>query len=254
MTQPLCELITPQQPPSDPSVAARVLDGLRAKAAEPGGEQQSALMTFIDADEASGHLIELIAGSSPYLRRLVERDPGFTLHCLRTAPGRTLDEIIEATRRTAHEAGTEAALMTALRQLKAQSALAIALADISGAWDLDRTTGALSDFADAALAAAVNWLLRQAGGEGDPTAGYVVLAMGKHGAHELNYSSDIDLIVLFDPERAALPEGDRALDPLHPGNAETGQGAAGAHRRRLCLPCRSAPEAGSARHRCCHRT
>ena len=207
MTQPLCELIAPQQPPSDPSVAARVLDGLRAKAAEPGGEQHSALMTFIDADEASGHLIELIAGSSPYLRRLVERDPGFALHCLRTAPDRTLEEIIDATRRTSEEADTEAALMTALRLLKAQSALAIALADISGAWDLDRTTGALSDFADAALSAAVDWLLRQAGGEGDPTAGYVVLAMGKHGAHELNYSSDIDLIVLFDPERAALPEG-----------------------------------------------
>ena len=207
MTQPLCDLIAALQPPSDPELVGRMLDDLREKAAGAGGRDVEALMSFIDTDDASRQLVTLIAGSSPYLRRLIEQNPGFALQCLCTAPGRTLEDIVDATRRTAAESETEAALMTALRRQKAHSALAIAMADISGAWDLKQTTGALSDFADAAVSAAVDWLLRKAGGGGEATRGYIVLAMGKHGAHELNYSSDIDLIVLFDPERASLPEG-----------------------------------------------
>src|SRR5437773_2278401 len=80
---------------------------------------------------------------------------------------------------------------------------------MAGHWPLGRVTHALSDFADAALSATISHLLRGAAESGDLVladehfpedgCGYVALGMGKHGARELNYSSDIDLIILYDP-------------------------------------------------------
>ena len=108
---------------------------------------------------------------------------------------------------------TREQLMAALRMARRQTALVVAVCDITGHWDLDRVTAALSDFADLALQTSVDFLLRHAASRGQieltdterPSreCGYVVLAMGKHGARELNYSSDIDLIVLFDLDKAA---------------------------------------------------
>ncbi len=107
--------------------------------------------------------------------------------------------------------------MRALRRGKAEAALLIALADIGGVWPVERVTRALTEFADAALGAAVRYLLRGAAASGklkpadaakpEQGSGYVVLAMGKMGAFELNYSSDIDLIVLYDEDAPALAEG-----------------------------------------------
>src|SRR5439155_6006010 len=81
------------------------------------------------------------------------------------------------------------------------------------------TRGA-TGLAGTAIGAAVRFLLRVARSEGrvrpgDPArpeagSGYFVLAMGKMGAFELNYSSDVDLIVLFDPAAPAL---DPAIEP-----------------------------------------
>ena len=75
--------------------------------------------------------------------------------------------------------------------------------------------------------------------------GYVVLAMGKMGAHELNYSSDIDLIVLYDETRRAR-RGHRAGRAVRPPHAQPRQADAGAHRRRLRVPHRpaAAPRSG----------
>ncbi|MFQ6548704.1 glutamine-synthetase adenylyltransferase [Aestuariibius sp. 2305UL40-4] len=93
-----------------------------------------------------------------------------------------------------------------LRRAKRRIALMVALADLGGAWDLDAVTGMLTDFADAAVGRAVTCLVaaevaRGKLPEGEGDAGMVVLAMGKMGAAELNYSSDIDLICLFDESR-----------------------------------------------------
>ncbi|MFK7791766.1 MAG: bifunctional [glutamine synthetase] adenylyltransferase/[glutamine synthetase]-adenylyl-L-tyrosine phosphorylase [Devosiaceae bacterium] len=100
----------------------------------------------------------------------------------------------------------ETAVMAALRQAKQQVSLAIAIADRTGLSTLDETTKALSDFADMAISLAVRasfvlegWGNRWNGNPESPE-GYAVIGMGKLGAGELNYSSDIDLIVLFDPE------------------------------------------------------
>ena len=101
--------------------------------------------------------------------------------------------------------------MAALRLGKRRVALLVALADIAGRWPLERVTEALSRFADLAVERALELTLREAASRGevaladaaDPLAecGIFVLGMGKLGGFELNYSSDIDLIVLFDPER-----------------------------------------------------
>jgi len=94
-----------------------------------------------------------------------------------------------------------------LRHHRQRLALIVALGDLAGELSLSQVTGALSDFADAALdhaiAAAVERLC-----PGAPVEGFAVLALGKLGSRELNYSSDIDLILLYDP--ATVPR--RARD------------------------------------------
>ena len=113
---------------------------------------------------------------------------------------------------------TKSELMRALRRSKRESALLIALADIGGVWDVVATTEALTRFADAAVSAALRFLLRRAALDGrlnldpeDPDieagSGLCVLALGKHGARELNYSSDVDLIVFYDSASASIPRG-----------------------------------------------
>ncbi len=107
--------------------------------------------------------------------------------------------------------------MRRLRRGRQELALLTALADLGGVWDVVEVTAALTAFADAAAGAAARFVLAEAERAGqialpdakDPArhSGWIILGMGKLGAGELNYSSDIDLIVLFDPEVAKLPEG-----------------------------------------------
>ena len=110
--------------------------------------------------------------------------------------------------------------MRLLRRMKSEAALLIALADIGGAWPVMRTTRALTELADTAVSSAIGFLLRDAAQRGrfkprnaaqpEQGSGYIVLAMGKMGAYELNYSSDIDLIVFYDPEAGVLADDGEA--------------------------------------------
>lgn len=100
----------------------------------------------------------------------------------------------------------------ALRRERLALALALAIGDLAGAFPLVRVTGELSAFADRALDAAIADAIRRRAPEAEP-AGFLALALGKHGANELNYSSDIDPILLYDP--MLLPR--RARD--EPGDA-----------------------------------
>ncbi|WP_174269615.1 bifunctional [glutamine synthetase] adenylyltransferase/[glutamine synthetase]-adenylyl-L-tyrosine phosphorylase [Sphingobium chlorophenolicum] len=103
-------------------------------------------------------------------------------------------------------AGPDDGMARSLRRRRGAVALVTAAADLAGAWGLDRVTRTLSDFADQALEEA----LAAAMAERYPDAenrGFVVLALGKHGSRELNYSSDIDPILLYDPR--TLPHGER---------------------------------------------
>ncbi|MBW7947038.1 MAG: glutamine-synthetase adenylyltransferase, partial [Sphingomonadaceae bacterium] len=95
----------------------------------------------------------------------------------------------------------------AMREAKRIAAIAIALADISGLWPLEKVTAALSDLADRAIDRAI----RIAASERTPGAGpdgFTAIALGKLGSRELNYSSDVDLILLYDRDRLAVREGD----------------------------------------------
>ena len=95
---------------------------------------------------------------------------------------------------------------TALRREKRGLALALAIGDLAGAFPLAQVTGELSAFADRALDAAIAEAIRIRLPGAEP-AGFLALALGKHGAQELNYSSDIDPILLYDP--ALLPRRGR---------------------------------------------
>ena len=161
-----------------------------------------------------------IVAASPYLAALIESDLAYFLKVLGHPPRKSVDDICSHLLGAVSGWDTEAAAMAALRQAKSRAAMVIALADCGRVWNVTQTTQALTSFADAALNAATNWLLLQAHRKGqirlDDEAqpglksGYVILAMGKMGAGELNYSSDIDLIVFYDLEYAPLAE---AIEP-----------------------------------------
>jgi glutamate-ammonia-ligase adenylyltransferase len=102
-------------------------------------------------------------------------------------------------------AATSNSVATTLRKRRQGVALVTGIADLAGAWDLARITAELSDFADAALELAIATAIEERV-PGSPNQGFVVIALGKHGGRELNYSSDIDPIFLFDPK--TLPHRD----------------------------------------------
>ncbi len=93
-----------------------------------------------------------------------------------------------------------------LRLERRALALNVAIGDLAGVLDLTAVTAALTGFADRALDTAIRAAIdeRTPGAE---FAGFVGIALGKQGSRELNYSSDIDPILLFDP--ATLPRRPR---------------------------------------------
>ncbi len=180
-------------------------------------EAGRALAVIMAERPAIRSLTEAIATCSAFLWDLIRADPGRLVALLRSDPiDRLAGRMAETARDVAGSASDDEA-MRLLRILKAEAALLIALADIGGVWDVTRVTQALTDVADAAVGAAITYLLGGAVRAGkltpvdpdrpDVGSGYFVLAMGKMGAGELNYSSDIDLIVFFDPEAPALAAG-----------------------------------------------
>jgi [glutamine synthetase] adenylyltransferase / [glutamine synthetase]-adenylyl-L-tyrosine phosphorylase len=169
---------------------------------------------FLSAPPVRDLLLGIFAGS-PYLTALIRRDPDRLLRVLRNAPEGHLDALLESVRE--QEPATMAELMALLRSTKNEVALVTALADLGQVWPVLTVTDALTRTADACLQAAVRFLFRQAVAKGEwqaepgdnepeKSSGYIVLAMGKYGAFELNYSSDIDLIVFYDAEKARLRE------------------------------------------------
>ena len=111
----------------------------------------------------------------------------------------------------------------ALRREKRARALVIAIADLAGIWPLETVSSRLSDFADDALDRAIAAAFAERY-PGEAPRGFAVLALGKHGSRELNYSSDIDPILLFDPE--TLP---------HAAREEPGEAAVRLARRVVAL-------------------
>src|SRR5262249_44633199 len=163
------------------STRARVADLL----ATPAG---AALASLFDEAPLARALVEGIADGSPYLWDLAERSPDRLLRLLRGDPDEGLAMVLAATVRAIAQATEDDAAMRLLRQMKSEAALLIALADLGGVWDVVRITRALTEVADAAIGAAVDYLIARAARAGKlappdaahPAAGsgYIVLAMG----------------------------------------------------------------------------
>jgi glutamate-ammonia-ligase adenylyltransferase len=156
-------------------------------------------------------LLSGIFGASPYLTDLITRNPAGLADALLAVPESRFASLAGGLTSQAGGSPSQAQAMHILRAFKSEVALLTALCDLGGVWPVMDVARHLSEAADAAVAAAVTFLFSQAAAKGDwlapDAAGYIVLAMGKHGAFELNYSSDIDLIVFYDPTRAALRAG-----------------------------------------------
>jgi len=148
--------------------------------------------------------VERARANSPFLALAMRRLPEIAALC-----GEGRDEEALA---AAHALGTSGEVGVALRRERLGLALALAVGDLAGAFDLARIMSELSDLADRALGQAIAAAIAARVPDAAP-AGFTALALGKHGAQELNYSSDIDPILLFDPE--TLPR--RARD--EPGEA-----------------------------------
>jgi len=125
---------------------------------------------------------------SPFLRQLIDRDPDRVTALIEgRADGDPIDRY--------------AALPIAqqLRRARRDVALSVAIGDLAGLYDLTKVTHRLTDFADAALDLAIRTAILERCPEAEPI-GFAALALGKQGSRELNYSSDIDPIFIFDPD------------------------------------------------------
>ncbi|MGA2944763.1 MAG: bifunctional [glutamine synthetase] adenylyltransferase/[glutamine synthetase]-adenylyl-L-tyrosine phosphorylase, partial [Xanthobacteraceae bacterium] len=200
-------------PVSSPAAHAAVTEWLSGVKASTAGKS---LRKLCESHPALARVLDGIAETSPYLWDLIRADPARLARLLTSDPDDEFAALLDAAKRKAATARTPAAVMRALRGAKANAALLIALADIGGVWPVPRVTHALTSLAETALGIAVHYLLRDAVKRGrlnardkslpEPDSGYIVLAMGKMGGHELNFSSDIDLMVFFDAAGAKLAD------------------------------------------------
>ena len=209
------------------SLAARIVEVPFLSPATPAVAKVEAWLAEIDESAAEAlrqifaarpRALQLLAGVaeySPYLWDLA-RDAERLGRILSAEPDAHFESLLEEGRALLSTTDDEAEAMRALRRMKSEASLMIALADIGGVWPVLQVTRALTELADCAVQGAVRFLLndavrRERLAPADPSqpeigSGYIVLAMGKMGAFELNYSSDIDLIVFFDPDAPAIPE------------------------------------------------
>lgn len=156
------------------------------------------------APEVMG-LMSATAGCSPYLRDLMLREVDWLPEAV-ADPEAALKVVLA----DLGDLGTDE-LAPGLRQAKRRVALLSAICDLGGVWPLEEVTGALTRLADRAVHLTLTRLVgdeirrgKLPGAVPEDAAsagGMVALAMGKMGAGELNYSSDIDLICLFDDQR-----------------------------------------------------
>jgi [glutamine synthetase] adenylyltransferase / [glutamine synthetase]-adenylyl-L-tyrosine phosphorylase len=207
-------------------LAARFVDGPHVSAPDQAEQRRADWLTGLAPEQAAaiddlvvrfplaGTILFGIAEASPYLFDSVRADAARLIRLLDCEPEPYLAQLIETTCRDVSEASSEADVMLLLRRMKSEAALLIALCDIGGVWPVMQVTAALTDLAVASVQSVLRFLLRQEAARGrlappDPdqpedSSGLIVLAMGKMGAGELNYSSDIDLIVFFDPAAPTL--------------------------------------------------
>jgi len=168
------------------------------------------IASFTDFPSETQQLLMAIAGCSPYLKSLIEKEQLWLKYAL-DQPDKCLKNEFEKLGKC-----SEYMLMQALRLSKRRVALWVAICDLGGLINLDEVTAILTQFADLAVQLALRASIKRQikrsklpsfCSDVDPDSlGMFVLGMGKMGAYELNYSSDIDLICLFDENRFDLDD------------------------------------------------
>ncbi len=201
--------------PADPERATLGLERWRESA--ESSDYGEAMRAAID-EPAGKAILEAVFGNSPYLAQLLVRNPDIAVEALNRGPDEVFQEIIGRLESDLADADSAEKMMPALRQAKNRAALLIALADIADVWPVGRVTRALSDLADVSLNLTVRGLLRQLSSNGvfslppgdrpEADSGVVILALGKLGARELNYSSDIDIMILYEPDKLDCTDRD----------------------------------------------
>jgi glutamate-ammonia-ligase adenylyltransferase len=203
-------------------------------------ELKSVLSTLKDIAKSEPAVAELMAGEtalrefvanaftlSPYLRDAASADEGLLTLAMSQPVEVTLASLVADARNcwAPNEEGatpSEGEVMTRLRIAKRRLSFIAALADLARIFTARDTTRWLSDMADASLAAAIDHLLLSAHQSGkvklhnpdrpSEGSGLLVLGMGKLGARELNYSSDIDAVVFFEPTAGIVPDPQDAME------------------------------------------
>ena len=194
--------------PADQDLVARGLDKWHERAR---GDQATAAFAEAFARDAVGHaLLAAIFGNSSFLTHCLLRDLAFTQRLANDTPAQLRDELLAELGARKDGFDSRDHLMTWLRVARMRFALVTAVADIAGFWSLDEVTGALTAFAETVLNLVADFLLEEASAAGhlalaagdrpSEGSGFAILGMGKLGACELNYSSDIDLIILYDQD------------------------------------------------------
>lgn len=209
MNFPLDERLLPKI--ADPSLMSRGYERWGEIADSLDDSDLSAFMRELPGDLMANKLLSAVFGNSPFLTQCCLFEPAFLRRLLTDGPDTTFAALLAELAAEADSQTDIAALMKTLRIAKRRIALLTALADIAGSWPLESVTEALADFAEAATRHGLRFLLRREAAKGDivlPHAddpekecGIVILGMGKFGARELNYSSDIDIIVFYDHEK-----------------------------------------------------
>ncbi|MDB5723002.1 MAG: glnE, partial [Alphaproteobacteria bacterium] len=163
-------------------------------------------MDETQGEESLNDALARARAHSPYLNLQLRRFPEIA----EALASGALEPAITLARQ---EGQADRPLPSLLRRERNALAAALAIGDLAGALSLERLMRELSDLADRSLERAIAAAIEERT-PGETPRGFAVIALGKHGSRELNYSSDIDPIFLFDPETL----------PLKP-REEAGQGA-----------------------------
>jgi glutamate-ammonia-ligase adenylyltransferase len=201
----------------DPAAVERETARWNEAAGEIAPKPLAQFARKLAASKPGAAALGAVFGNSPHLTALVLGEPEFAARLFAEGPDKCFEATLAEARKAFGKPVDTNALMDGLRRAKKRAALAIALADVAGLWDVAKVTRAISDTAETALDLACRHLLREAARRDglkladakapEKESGLVVLGMGKLGARELNYSSDVDIIVLYDAERV------RGIDP-----------------------------------------
>ena len=152
--------------------------------------------------QGSQELLEAIFGNSPYLTKLIQKNSDFFEFIIKNGSFEAFNQTIK---NLPDVFENKEDLMRHLRLAKQKIALLTAIADITKEWTLEEVTKTLSDFAKLCVEMTVSHLVATAHKKGNLEQsthdGVVIMGLGKIGGDELNYSSDIDLIILFDKEK-----------------------------------------------------